>query len=212
MSGPAKFWWFAILLAVAAVFALRGGDFGVVREPGRLAIGDVAPPPPTPLLGSASSTSVGADVAGNSSAPAPLAIADAVTSIQRRGPVVAIFFAPGCSISERTVRQLARLAREEAVGISFVGYTPESDSDSEQLSDFLAASRVDFEIALLEDWAPGEFKGAIRRLGVVIPDPWTRPLVLVVGEDGRALAAWDGMRGVDELAETLRDAGWIHGG
>jgi hypothetical protein len=210
MSGPAKFWLFMILLAIAAVIVLGGGakkpapapdgptvDRAVAsaapagrREEPPIPASEELPPGPTRTFGS-------------------VAIDDAVSSIQGRGPAIAVFFSPYCPISKGTVPRLARLAREEASGVTFLGYAIDSEENPRELADFLARGDVGFETEILEEWAPGEFNGAIRRFGVEIRDPWTMPLVVVVGEDGQALSAWEGLRDVERLVRALRDAGWV---
>lgn len=212
MSGPAKFWLCVILTAVAAVFALRSGSGGSALESGRLATG--APPvrAEAPVgTGATEASASGSEAAAASSASGAVTIADAVTSIQARGPAVAVFFSSSCSISQRTVPRLARLAREDGSGVTFLGFAFDSEEDPARLADFLDRSGVGFETGLVQDWAPGEFKGAIRRFGIEIPDPWTRPLVVVVGEDGLALAAWNGMSDMDPLVQVLDEAGWTEG-
>lgn len=212
MSGPAKFWLCMILLAIGAVLALRRGGGESARAADETAANGTGST--SEALGE--TTAPGERPGGSGSAGATpsfgsVAIGDAVSSIQGRGPAIAVFFSPYCSISRGTVPRLARLAREEAAGVTFLGYAIDSAENPRELADFLARSGVGFETEILEEWAPGEFNASIRRFGVEIRDPWTMPLVVIVGEDGRALSAWEGVKDVDRIAGALRQAGWTTG-
>lgn len=210
MAGPAKFWIGRILVAVAAVVILRDGS----------------PEPDPSATPTAAGVNAGSTAGGDgAAAPAPArsrasfassgvldtpSIDDAVSTAQAQAPAVAIFYSIADSTSRHTVTRIAELAREEATGVTILGFAIDVETP-EELATFQRETGAGFGSQVLTPWARGEVQTAVRRFGIGIRDPWVLPLVVVVGDDGEAIAAWEGLRTVDLLAQALRDAGWASG-
>ena len=130
---------------------------------------------------------------------------EAATMIRSRRPALVIFFSTGCSRSREVFPSFVRLA--DSLGGRYEVLAFATDADGALVDDFLSGNRAGFSAQLLEPWERGELSRAMGGVGLRIGKVWMKPLIAVVGADGRVLGQWEGLTDAGPVGQAVSNRG-----
>ncbi len=120
-------------------------------------------------------------------------------------PSVFIVFSPGCSLSRRAFPGFLKSVAENAGGLQVLAFATD-EADPAEVGAFLEQQGAPFSAEVLQSWQRGEFTAAMASLGIAAGSSWTKPLIGVLGADGRVLGQWQGGFDPRGLEQALRAA------
>ncbi|MBI4704477.1 MAG: hypothetical protein HY744_25525 [Deltaproteobacteria bacterium] len=115
--------------------------------------------------------------------------AGAMVEAQKGNVALVIFYSSRCKLSKAFFPTFLQLSDEfEDDGLKVFAFSTEECEKN--LADFLAPQSISFEPTVLVPWVSGELTAAFANIGITFATPWMKPLVAVVGKDGKAARQW----------------------
>lgn len=129
-------------------------------------------------------------------------VQEAASRIQASRPSVVVLFSPGCPLSRAAFPELVTLARAHAGRAEVLAFS--TDAEWADVEHFLYANQAPFRAELLQEWQPGELSAAMGSVGIDVGAQWTKPLIAVVGADGKIVGQWQGITDLRPVEEALQ--------
>jgi thiol-disulfide isomerase/thioredoxin len=129
---------------------------------------------------------------------------EAAARISAARPAVVMFFSTTCSLSQRAFPQFVELSRKVGPRVQVLAFT--TDENEAEVQAFLNQHHAPFSADLLEPWPPGFFSRAMQGVGLHVGSVWVRPLVAVIGPDGRVLGQWQGIADLGPVERVIEEA------
>lgn len=134
-----------------------------------------------------------------------LTVQQAAYRVNQSGPALVIIFSTDCPLSQTAFPKFSRIADSLAPGVEVLAFS--TDSDQGIIDSFVARSGASFGVERLAPWRPGEMGSAMGSVGIRVGSTWVKPLMAVIGRDGRVLGQWQGLTDLRPLESLVRSAG-----
>jgi hypothetical protein len=115
-------------------------------------------------------------------------------------PTLIVLYGPRCPLSRRLFPQVVQLAQH---GVDVQAYSVDDGPDAMLVGGFMNEFHAGFPAQRILPWQPGQLSSRMGELGVSVPSPWVKPLVLVRNNSGQIIYQDMGVTDIEPAAQAL---------